>query len=62
MNDIPEVVEQLYYHWVTVPKPEEWPDYICGNPLLAQGLYSFYGGLRLGLDLSGACHTRELLP
>ena len=22
MNDIPEVVEQLYYHWVTIPDPE----------------------------------------
>lgn len=62
MNDIPEVIEQLYYNWVTVPKPEEWPDYIYGNALLAQGLYSFYGGLRLGMDISDARHAQEPLP
>lgn len=54
MNGIPEVIEQLYYDWVKIPKPEDWPDYLYGNALLAQGLYAFYGGLRLGLGLSGA--------
>ena len=41
MNDIPEVVEQLYYDWVTIPAPEDWAEYIGKNPVLAQGLYSF---------------------
>ena len=36
MNDIPEVVEQLYYHWVTIPDPEDWAEYIGKNPVLAQ--------------------------
>lgn len=44
MNDIPEVVEQLYYNWVTIPEPEKWAGYIGKNPVLAQGLYSFYSG------------------
>ena len=38
MNDIPEVVEQLYYNWVTIPEPEKWAGYIGKNPVLAQGL------------------------
>ena len=38
MNDIPEVVEQLYYHWVTIPDPEDWAEYIGKNPVLAQSL------------------------
>ena len=35
MNDIPEVVEQLYYDWVTIPAPEDWAEYIGKNPVLA---------------------------
>ena len=60
MNDIPEVVEQLYYNWVTIPAPEDWAEYIGKNPVLAQGLYSFYQGLCLGINLSSAC--REWRP
>ena len=65
MNDIPEVVEQLYYDWVTIPAPEDWAEYIGKNPVLAQGLYSFYQGLCLGINLSNACRAWEplaLLP
>ena len=61
MNDIPEVVEQLYYDWVTIPAPEDWAEYIGKNPVLAQGLYSFYQGLCLGINLSNACRAREPL-
>lgn len=32
MNDIPEVVEQLYYNWVTIPAPEDWAGYIGKTP------------------------------
>ena len=61
MNDIPEVVEQLYYDWVTIPAPEDWAEYIGKNPELAQGLYSFYQGLCLGINLSNACRAWEPL-
>ena len=61
MNDIPEVVEQLYYDWVTIPAPEDWAEYIGKNPVLAQGLYSFYQGLSLGINLSYACRAWEPL-
>ena len=54
MNDIPEVVEQLYYNWVTIPDPDKWSNRIGQNSILAQGLYSFYQGLYLGMQLSGA--------
>ena len=61
MNDIPEVVEQLYYDWVTIPAPEDWAEYIGKNPVLAQGLYSFYQGHTLGINLSNACRAWEPL-
>nr|WP_326172044.1 hypothetical protein [uncultured Oscillibacter sp.] len=61
MNDIPEVVEQLYYNWGTIPDPENWSEYIGKNPVLAQGLYSFYQGLCLGMNLSGARRAWEPL-
>ncbi len=32
MNDIPEVVEQLYYNWGTIPDPENWSEYIGKIP------------------------------
>ncbi len=62
MNDIPEVVEQLYYNWVTIPDPEDWAEYIGKNPVLAQGLYSFYQGLCLGMNLSDARRGWAPLP
>ena len=62
MNDIPEVVEQLYYNWVTIPDPEDWAEYIGKNPVLAQGLYSVYQGLCLGMNLSDARRGWAPLP
>ena len=62
MYEIPEVVEQLYYNWVTIPEPEKWADYIGKNPVLAQGLYSFYQGLCLGMSLSDARRAWAPLP
>lgn len=54
MYEIPEVVEQLYYNWVSIPDPEKWPEYLGKNAALGQKLYSFYQGLCLGMDLSEA--------
>ena len=62
MNDIPEVVEQLYYNRVTIPEPEKWAGYIGKNPVLAQGLYSFYQGLCLGMNRSDARQAWAPLP
>lgn len=62
MNEIPEVVEQLCYNWVTIPDPDKWSKRIGQNPILAQGLYSFYQGLCLGMQLSDAGRNWEPLP
>ena len=62
MKDIPEIVEELYYGAVTIPDQKEWPDYMCGNPLVAHDLYSFYSGLRMGFYLSKALPESVFSP
>lgn len=52
---IPPVVEDLYLVLVPSPNPELWPDYLQDDPTKAHGLWSFYQGLQLGLQLSAAC-------
>ena len=53
--DIPEIIEELYYQHVMIPDRKDWPEWIRADPVLGQGVYSFYQGLRLGVQLSAAC-------
>ena len=53
--EIPIVIETLYHAIVTGPDPHFWPDYLKHEPVQGHGLWSFYQGLRLGLQLSHAC-------
>lgn len=53
--NIPAVVEQLYRSFVMQPNPDFWPDYLRDRPVQGHGLWSFYQGLRLGLQLTDAC-------
>lgn len=55
MYDIPEIVDDLYYQMVSIPDPKNWPDYIGGNQRVGENLYSFYAGLKLGIQLSDFC-------
>ena len=56
MNDpIPIVVEELYRGFVTPPNPAFWPEHLQKTPVQGHGLWSFYQGLRLGLQLADAC-------
>lgn len=52
---IPEIIEVLYHAIVGSPDPDRWPDFTKDNPLQAHGLWSFYRGLSLGLQISIAC-------
>ena len=52
--EIPLVVDALYRYFVPEPNPRFWPDYIR-DPVQGHGLWSFYQGLRLGIQLSDAC-------
>lgn len=52
---IPNIVENLYYYFVTEPNPEFWPDHLRHDPLKGHSLWAFYQGLRLGIQLTDAC-------
>lgn len=53
--NIPMVAESLYSYFVPGPLPEYWPDYLRKDPIRAHGLWSFYQGLRLGIQIADAC-------
>jgi hypothetical protein len=56
---IPPVIDELYRYFVTEPDPQCWPEYVRNNPTLAHGLWSFYQGLCLGMQLSEACREQQ---
>lgn len=53
--EIPEMVEFLYRGMVTGPDPRLWPEHLRDDPVRAHGLWCFYSGLRMGLQLGAAC-------
>ena len=52
---IPMIVETLYRYFVTQPDSSFWPDYLKKEPVQGYGLWSFYQGLCLGIQLTDAC-------
>ena len=54
-NEIPNIVDELYRYFVTQPDPKLWPDHLQSSPIQGHGLWSFYQGLRLGMQLTDAC-------
>ena len=62
MTEIPQIVEDLYNDLVTIPDEEDWPDYLNNNVLVANRLYSFYYGLRVGFQLSNALQEENVIP
>lgn len=53
-SEIPMVVEELYHYFVAQPNPDFWPDRLQKEPIQGHGLWSFYQGLRLGVQLADA--------
>lgn len=54
-NDIPTIVEELYRYFVSQPDPRFWPDYFKKEPVQGHGLWAFYQGLQLGMQLTATC-------
>ena len=54
-HDIPVIVEQLFHYFITPPDPCLWPDYLKGEPIQGHGLWSFYQGLCLGMQITDTC-------
>lgn len=54
-EEIPMLIEELYYHYSHEPTPKSWPRGFEDNPVQGHGLWSFYQGLKLGMRLSAIC-------
>ena len=52
---IPVIVEELYRYFVTEPNPSFWPECIRNDPVKGHGLWAFYQGLQLGMQMADAC-------
>lgn len=55
---IPTIIEDLYIALVGEPQPFLWPDYLRKSPIRGHGLWSFYQGLQIGIQLAAACLGR----
>ena len=54
-QEIPYLVEELYYQYSHQLVQESWVNGLEDNPVHGHGMWSFYQGLRLGMRLSAAC-------
>ncbi len=54
-EEIPMLVEELYYRYSHELVPESWAGGFEENPVQGHGLWSFYQGLKLGMRLSAIC-------
>ncbi|USF25705.1 hypothetical protein N510_000617 [Firmicutes bacterium ASF500] len=54
-HEIPMIVKLLYAGMVTGPDPSFWPEEMKDDPIRGHGLWTFYSGLRMGLQLGAAC-------
>ena len=52
--EIPEIIELLYRGMVTGPDPRLWPEHLKDDPIKAHGLWCFYSGISMGLQLGSA--------
>lgn len=52
--EIPKIIELLYYAMVTGPNPKVWPENLKGDPIKAHGLWCFYSGISMGIQLGSA--------
>ena len=50
-NEIPDIIDLLYHAWIPSPDPRQWPEYLRQDPVRGYGLYCFYQGIALGLQL-----------
>ncbi len=51
---IPAIICDLYRYFSVGPDPKLWPDYLQDDPVNGHGLYSFYLGIQMGLQIAAA--------
>lgn len=54
-NQIPIIVEELYHAFVGPPKSFLWPEHLKDVPIQGHGMWAFYRGLQMGIQIAAAC-------
>lgn len=57
-NQIPIIVEELYHAIVGQPQPFLWPEDLRKVPIQGHGMWAFYRGLQIGVQIAAACLER----
>lgn len=56
-NEFPTVIEELYNAFVGEPKPFLWPERLRDVPLRGHGMWAFYRGIQVGMQITAACQN-----
>lgn len=54
-HEFPIIVEELYNAFVGEPQPFLWPERLRDVPIRGHGMWAFYRGLQVGVQLAAAC-------
>lgn len=54
-HEFPIIVEVLYNALVGEPQPFLWPERLRDIPLRGHGMWAFFRGLQIGVQLTAAC-------
>ena len=54
-HEFPIIVEELHNALVGEPKPFLWPERLRDVPIRGNGMWAFYRGLQVGVQIAAAC-------
>lgn len=54
-NEFPIIIEELYNAFVGESQPFLWPERLRDVPLRGHGMWAFYRGLQIGMQLAAVC-------
>jgi len=54
-HEFPIIIEELYNAFVGQPQPFLWPERLRDVPLRGHGMWAFYRGLQVGVQIAAAC-------
>lgn len=57
-HEFPIIVEELYNAFVGEPQPFLWPERLRDEPIRGHGMWAFYRGLQVGVQIAAACLDR----
>ena len=56
-QEFPIIIEELYNAFVGQPQPFLWPERLRDVPLRGHGMWAFFRGLQIGMQITAACQN-----